>query len=225
MSPQVARHAWSAAAHRRASLTRAEIFGDDEILMPKTELEDARTAVPGMVGFDYEAGGFLLLSINPAGGRDGAESRLSDRAMYSAFRTFAQSGALADFEHVNEIVGREMPTWTVYRQHTKPILDALTVKVRHIAYVNVVPFRTRGDQGAKIPSKYVYQSVDLGLHAQLVALSPKLIVALDRHSERVANLLRAQTKDPWHVVYYTRKRDAHADRRATLSILESWRRP
>ncbi len=100
-------HAWQA----RARTWRQAVFGDSATLMPTKNREDARSAAPGMVGREWRPGGVLLLSVNPAGGKDAFSPTAADRAMYKTFRELAEASdeaVLDAFEAVNEMFRWEM---------------------------------------------------------------------------------------------------------------------
>jgi hypothetical protein len=201
------------------------IFGVSDVLMPVSETVDAATAAPGLVGPQYKPGGVLFLSVNPAGGKDDRVSSPDDRRMYAACRALAGASDEAlgqTFDELNRLILTQMPGWRVFNQHTSPVLGALGVGLEQIAYVYVVPFRTRGDQGAKIPSEAIDRAYVVGLADQLSALDPRVIIAIDRHSEHVAHRFSASRSMPPEVRYYTRKRDAHAERAAILAELRIW---
>lgn len=219
---------WTAiarSARARAATTRSSIFGSADVLMPISETVDAATAAPGFIGPNYGPGGVLILSINPAGGKDNRVSGPDDKRMYAAFRTLAAASdelLVPAFHDLNRLILAQMPGWRVFNQHTSPVLDALDVRLEQVAYVYVVPFRTRDDQGAKIPSDVVDRAYRTGLADQLSVLNPGVIIAIDRHSERVARQFSASKAKPPEVRYYTRKRDAHAERAAILADLRLW---
>lgn len=213
------------AVRKRAQLTRSEIFGASDSLMPVSEVQDASTAAPGMIGTRYSKGNLVLLSINPAGGKDDSTSSISDREMYAGYRALGSSSD-ADlnqaFATFNAYVARQMPSWRVYKQHTNRILEALDLELDEIAYLYVVPFRTRADDGARIPVNVVDRAYDAGLDHMLALLSPKVLVAIDRHSERCAIRYSEQSDQPSKVWYYTRKRDAHTERAELLDAMRRW---
>lgn len=201
----------------RASVTRRYIFGKLDPLRPIAKSDDTDTAAPGMVGQAYIPGGVVLLSINPAGGKDDAASTVADREMYSKFRNLRDSN-LADvpsaFEAVNEAWQDEMPKWKIYKQRSADILEALAVSLDQIAYVYVVPFRTRGDDAGKIKPDMVDRGYE-GLERQLRALEPGCIVAMDRKAEDCARRFTGNANS-CRVWYYPGKRDDHVGRKEVL---------
>lgn len=212
----------------RASVTRRNIFGNLDPLCPIAESYDANTVAPGMVGPAYIPGGVVLLSINPAGGKDNAAPSEADREMYLKFRNLRDSNlddVPSAFEAVNEVWKKQMPNWTIYRQHIAKILAALAVSLDQIAYVYVVPFRIRGDDAGKIKPDIVDRGYVKGLERQLQALAPGCIVALDRKAEHCAHRFADSARIPARVWYYTRKRDAHGDREKLLREMAASRVP
>lgn len=203
---------------RRARLERAAVIGVPDNLMPPVERRDAATASPGMAGPLYAPGNTVILSVNPAGGRDTYVASDADKAMYAAFRRLRDAGEadlVGAFEAANAALLGQMPGWTVYRQHTSRVLSALGIGLAQIGYVYVVPFRTKGDRAAVITADIEARAWETGLAEQLGVMAPSRIVALDRASERCARRYAADhTVKVW---YWTRKRDAHARRDETYA--------
>jgi len=226
MSVHGDRLAFAQAWQSRSRNKRQAVFGDSVALMPNKNREDARTAAPGMVGRDYRSGGVLLLSVNPAGGKDTYTPSAPDIAMYDSFRALAAASAaevLLAFEAVNEIFQCEMPRWTVYRQHIAPVLSALGISISDMAYAYVVPFRIQDDVAAAINPAIAENAWRSGFAAQVLALEPGTIIAIDRKAEACARRYAATAKRPVNVWYYTRKRDAHAERREILAAMTAAR--
>jgi hypothetical protein len=208
---------------RRAQISRGEIFGPKDPLLPTVEVADAETAAPGMVGSCYQPGGPVLLSVYPAGGKNDYTASPEDRLMYESFRQLARSAdaeLMSAFERVNRRFSREMPGWNFYR-HVGPIPESIGRGLDQIAYAYVVPFRIRGDEVARISC----QAVERGgssLEPQLWALRPGYIVAMGRGAELCARRFADGSSTPISVCYYPLKRDAHAERAASLSEMRSW---
>lgn len=222
---QPASSAFARAARRRATTTRQMIFGMPDVLMPVSEPVDAITAAPGLVGSHYRSGGVLILSVNPAGGKDDRVSSSDDHFMYAAFRELASASDAeleSKFKILNQIIVEQMPSWGVYKRYTAPILKALDLELAEIAYIYAVPFRTRGDHGAKIAPEIVDRAYDTGLGQQLSVLAPSMIIPIDRHSERMTHRYVASCETPPEFQYFTRQRSDHTGRRATLAKLSAW---
>ena len=210
----------------RSSISREHIFGPDDSLRPISNQSDVDTAAVGAMGENYIAGGLALLSVNPAGGKDDAVASKSDKEMYQLFRSLRDAtptDVALRLRQASDVVFRQMPGWTVYNQHIAPILDALARNRHDIAYIYVVPFRTRGDKAALIKPAMVDNAWREGLELQLASLKPGTIVTIDRISESIANRYAEMADHPVVVWYYTRKRDAHAERRETLKKMAELR--
>lgn len=206
-------------------ITREDIFGPDDELLPlypgrNGELaQQARIPAVGMVGPNFH-GTLAILSVNGAGGKAGHQSIPSSDRMYARIRELqeAEPGplTLGAFEALNAAVMGSMPDWGVTQQHTKKILGSAKHKLDEVAYLYVVPFRTKDDAGSKMPSPYLDAGYTKHLVHQLRALRPALIIAIDRPSEKAAHRFRAESPVT-EVIYYTRKRDAHDERKKTLA--------
>jgi hypothetical protein len=176
-----------------------------------------------MVGPQYR-GTLAILSVNGAGGKDNARALPSSDQMYGALLNLraAEPGAaaLAAFEALNQAVIASIPDWGVTKQHINNILDTAQLSLADIAYLYLVPFRTRGDTGSTMPRQYLEAGYDRHLVQQLRVVAPKIIIAIDRPSKQAA--LRYTLEAPHtEVIYYTRKRDAHAERKETLTGIRS----
>jgi len=209
--------------YSRATIKRSDIFGPEDSLRPTTNSIDADTPAVGMVGKNYRPRQIVLLSINPAGGKDDSISSHADKAMYQSFRNLqTDQSDLQKFEEANALFSKQMPTWRVFGQHTGPILKALGQTVDQIAYLYVVPFRTRGDDASKIKSWMMESSWKTGLLDQLSVINPSCIVALDRKAEEYALRYASESTESVHIWYYTRKRDAHGERKQILEAMANW---
>lgn len=217
---------------KSAAITRSDIFGSDDSLRPVYTAQSALAeqidvAAVGMVGKRYSPGGVSLLSVNPAGGSAHSTTNAASDEMYEAFRAMRSARtaieAMACFDRVEPAVAASMPYWRITTQYVNSILGALGKRVEDIAYLYLVPFRTAGDAGSKMPSSYCDASYRLHLEPQLDLLQPALIVCVDRPSEAAARKWVAESGNGTRceVFYFTRKRDAHAERRALLDELRA----
>lgn len=225
---QAIAHLW----RESAQITRADIFGAGDSLRPVYTSESALSeqidvAAVGMVGKGYSPGSVSLLSVNPAGGSANASTNTASDEMYEAFRAMRRARstmeAAACLDRVEKAVTASMPHWPITTQYVNPILDALGKHVEEIAYLYLVPFRTAGDSGSKMPRAYCDAGYRLHLQPQLDLLQPGFIVCLDRPSEAAARKWAAESGNNTRckVFYFTRKRDAHAERRALLDELRA----
>ena len=168
-----------------ARLTRTDIFGPEDLLRPTYatpgNLErQIDIAAVGMVGADYKPGGLAFLSINPAGGSERSRTDpLSDR-MYHAFEGLRHTTAGAEataFDQANTAVIASMPNWGSMGRYLEKIRDAMKWNYDDIAYLYVVPFRTRSDRGSAMANNprgrgYIEHGYRKHLKAQLALLSP-----------------------------------------------------
>jgi len=209
--------------HKVAQLRRENLFRDDR-LMPITHREDANTAAPGWVGHDYQPGSIVLLGINPGGGGDAYRGNPTDRALYGRLRAFRDASPQdleAAFTRLNESWLSIQQTHSLWRV-ISAALDATGLRSSQVAFLNMLPFRTREDKTA--PSAVMANAWRLAAQPQIRALAPKAIVtlgfkaadALDRLANtgsvpRVFRLKRARGD--------TRITD---EARATLAELHDW---
>jgi hypothetical protein len=160
-------------------VSRDAVFDDDR-LMPVVAVEHARMAAPGWVGANWRAGGTVLMAINPGGGGDAYKRNPTDDQLYGCISTFRE--ASPDLRA--QAFARMSETWiALQRTHNiRRVVDPLLAAVRstHLeaAFLNVLPFRTRGDRPAR--SGELRRAWDLATSGQLAALAPKRVVALGR---------------------------------------------
>ncbi|MEZ4563644.1 MAG: hypothetical protein R2853_13005 [Thermomicrobiales bacterium] len=208
-----------------AQITRQDIFGSEDKLLPvypasAHELAlQAQLPAVGMVGPDY-SGSLVILSVNGAGGKFDHRSHPSSDRMYDRIGALKASThgptALEAFEALNNSIRASMPDWSIYQRHTSKILQAARHELADIAYLYVVPFRTKNDEGYKILRRYREAAYSSHLIHQLQALEPKTIIAIDRSSEQAALQFKADHPDT-NLIYYTRQRDAHDEQKRTLT--------
>lgn len=218
---------------RDARLTRGDIFGPDDPLRPVYENRgnldwQIDVAAAGMVGTGYRPGGLAILSINPAGGSSTSRTDfLSDR-MYEGFKhlRIAAKGrhALAAFEESNKAFITSMQSWGSMTRYLEQIRKAMSWDYEDIAYLYVVPFRTRGDNGSQMERtirgrNHIEKGYENHLKGQLDLLSPGLLVAMDKPSNSIGQKYREGADPNMEVVYFPRKRDAHSERNEVLQEL------
>lgn len=218
--------------HERAQIRRPDIFGADDPLRPEYAtngviLSQVDTPALGTVGDKYKRGGMAFVSVNPAGGKSDSTSTEADALLYQAFARM-RDAADADYQALafQELVrhfSSSIPEWTIWRQYIRPILSALDLDFNEVCYLYLVPFRTKKDSGSTMHKKYTVAGYEMHLKHQLDLLMPSLIVAVDRPSERHCEQWGKQRPETTKVFYFTRKRDAHAERRALLVELEKYR--
>jgi hypothetical protein len=183
--------------NRNASVGRHEIFGVDD-QMPANLQDDAGTMFAGYVGAGYRQGGVVLLAVNPGGGGDAYSRRTpEDERFYPLLKEFRDGPATeveANFRRINVEFASILPRWNLWRI-LKPTLDAAGVGLDDIAYLNAVPYRTRGDAAPKAHAKDAAWRLVTG--PTLEVLRPRLLIALGKKAgDIMARLYRgpAQTE-------------------------------
>lgn len=180
---------------RNARVGRHEIFGSDDPI-PLNLQEDARTMFAGYVGPGYRPGGVVLLAVNPGGGGDAYARRTPEDERFfpllKAFRDCGEEEAEALFARINEEFASVLPRWNLWRI-LKPTLDAAGVGLSEVAYLNAVPYRTRGDAMPKAHARDAAWRLVTG--PTLEALRPGLLVALGKKAgDIMARLHRGEAR-------------------------------
>ena len=167
------------AFHNTAALSRADLFPDGK-LRPITAISDAEIAAPGWVGSDWKSG-TLLVAINPGGGGDKYRRNPTDDELYATFRAFR---AAQDFNERAKSLDKLSRTYMRVQQGhniwriVRPISEATGECIDELAFINILPFRTREDC---LPSRPVMQnSWSKSAERQIRALKPTRIIALGR---------------------------------------------
>ncbi len=210
-----------------AQLRRTDIFGPADELRPEYERRNLQWQVDiptfGMVGANYGRGGFIILSVNPAGGKRSLESRYLDDLVYERFRDLRNlkpnMAPQEAFEAANRAYRSAMcqPHWTITRKHYKKILPAVGKRLDDVSFLQVVPFRTRDDEGSSMNGRYVESGYEKNAEKQLVLLAPRVIIAMDRPSQDVARRYSTEHSPETTVCYWTRRRNvSDADRLDSL---------
>ena len=206
--------------HARAKLTRYEIFlAFDTALRPVAASSQADICVPGMVGRNYLRGGIAIVSVNPAGGTDTFVPTAGDAILYRACKRVGDTTDVEDFETMINAYIDGMPYWGPQWRIISSILQATGRTLPQIAYPYLVPFRTRGDAGSKLPQAVLDNGYRMGFATALHALNPAFLIAVDRPSESACGRAVAEHQLDCQVIYLTRKRDAHDERTRTLKRL------
>ena len=208
-----------------ANLTRKEIFGEEDDLRPKYKFSavdwEAGVTAVGMVGNNYTPHGLVILSVNPAGGKCEYKPKPEAKRLYKRLKRFRDSrNTLGDFEKLNRAFIKDFDNWRITNHHYRRILRSTGKTTKDIAFVHVVPFRTRGDSGSSMSKRYLDNGYAKHLSRQLALLSPKHIIAMDRPSERAALRFKEESRSKVRVIYYNRGYHAAADRKKTLKRLE-----
>lgn len=214
--------------HKSAQITRSDIFGVEDALRPQYQssgpkISQIDVAALGYVGPRLRDPPVSFVSVNPAGAKGDPSSTEVDDRLYSSFekvREACSNGSRVEaFDRMNERFSASIPTWTIWRQYIEPILHALRLDFEETCYLYLVPFRTEGDAGSRLKDSYTRAAYERSLKPQLDALQPGLIIAVDRPSERYCREWSEGGTGKCDVFYYTRKRDAHSERRRLLAEL------
>lgn len=130
------------------------------------------------------------MGINPGGGGDAYQRTPEDARLYPLLAKFRKSEAEAveTFEAINRECLAVIPTWNLFRI-VKPTLDALGIEFAACAYLNAVPYRTRGDRTPSVSvkracwDKILAPTIKLLAPAQIVALGMKAGDVVERFYE------------------------------------------
>jgi hypothetical protein len=178
--------------HRLTSVSRADVFGAAEsLLRPMNLPADSETMFAGYVGPAYaEECGLLFLAINPGGGGDTYVSRTAeDEIFYPLLLNFkaAESHLIADgFERINVAFATIVKGWNLWRI-LGPTLQASGRELSEIAYMNVVPYRTRQDKMPSVSARRTaWEKIVLPTIAQI---RPRAIVTLGKKAGSVVDSL------------------------------------
>ena len=210
--------------HKCAQIRRKDIFGLEDALRPNYRLRSLQwqvdVAAVGFVGNDYQPGGVAMLSVNPAGGRDDLEPNPASDGMYEsllAFRDSKPNGLRSAFGRSHDAFSRSFPNWTITRSHYRKILEELGREIDELAFLYVVPFRTRGDKGSTMKERFLANGYERHLKRQMALLTPGTVVAMDRPSEDAAKRYKREQAPETKVCYWTRQRNVpDAERRTAL---------
>lgn len=130
-----------------AQLKRSDVF-QGSVKRPISAQAHADVAVPGWLGPKWVAGSDLLVGVNPGGGSDSYRINPTDNALYDATKQFALtepgSSAATELSNLTEVY--------LHCQTTHQIRHLISAILLHTgktheesAFINIVPFRTRGN--------------------------------------------------------------------------------
>ncbi|AVA13731.1 MAG: hypothetical protein WA935_14845 [Sphingopyxis granuli] len=187
---------------RIARLKRQEVF-DDERLMPQTSVDDAMQAAPGWVGSSWD-GGTLLVGINPGGGGDNYRGNPSDKALYDACRRLKEARSVSDQKEamgaLSSLWMQTQRTHNIWRIISK-IIDATGERESDIAFMNILPFRTRQDvQPRRGEIGRVWR---MTTQPAISALRPARIIALGAKAYKVLDA-QLSTRS-WQIIEFKRR--------------------
>lgn len=183
--------------HAVAQLSPEDIFGAGSPLIAINQPEDGRIASTGWVGKRYQDTRIVFMGVNPGGGTSSYISpRPDDVHLYRLLRSFKNANK---DEEIHESFGTLCEEWiNLQRKHNiwriiSPLLDALKINAEHIAYLNLVPFRTRED---KSPDRHSYMRAwKLASGKQIDALKPRKLILLGKKVTDAFTKLDAQAKE------------------------------
>lgn len=184
--------------HENVQVGRAEIFGPHEPrMLPIAEPEDAKVMFPGYVGLDYEPGGVVLVAINPAGGTDRFRATPGDRVLIPQLRRLRDARTDTDrlkaFEEANRLFLQVVPEWNIWTNVALPVLRTLKVEPSRVAYLNLVPYRTR--KNTMPPAEARTRAWTRVTKPTLDLLAPGRIVTLGKKVDGPFSRLYAGTAD------------------------------
>ncbi len=145
----------------------------------------------GYVGRNYIPGqGILFLAINPGGGGDAYDQRIpEDEIFYPlliAFKEARGANVLPACEAINKAFVPIVKNWNLWRI-LGPTLDAASVSLEQVAYMNVVPYRTRENKMPPVAARR--KSWAQTVEPTLELLKPKAIITLGKKAGSVVDTL------------------------------------
>lgn len=180
--------------HAVSNVSRSEIFGvADSRCMPINLHADATTMFAGYVGPRFTSGrGLLFLAINPGGGGDAYTTRTHEDAhehavfypLLEGLRTAALGAILTAFEQVNDAFPSIVKAWNIWKI-LGPTLTASCRSLDQVAYMNIVPYRTRGD--GMPPANARRCAWTMLIQPTLEILQPRAIVTLGKKAGSVVD--------------------------------------
>ncbi len=178
--------------HALATITREQIFGAAEpACRPLNLYHDVITMFAGYVGPNFVSGrGLLLLAINPGGGGDAYTCRIpEDEVFYpllAQLKTAKPLEVVKCFERTNEAFARIVQGWNLWRI-LEPTLRAAGTRIEDVAYMNVVPYRTRGDKMPPIAARR--SAWNLIIDPTIRILAPQAMITLGKKAGSVVQAL------------------------------------
>ena len=121
----------------------------------------------------------LLIAINPGGGDDSGLTPIDDIfcSLLRQFRNAAPEQVLECWERVNAASLPTFRTWNLWKI-IKPTLEAVNRPFDHVAFVNAVPYRTRGNKMPPVRARTL--AWDLLAEPTIDLPAPREIIALGR---------------------------------------------
>lgn len=164
------------------NVSRMQVFGHlNEKYLPVNLPDDSEVMFAGYVGSRYRPGGCVVFAINPGGGGDAYTKRIpEDEIFYPTLYALKEAGPAEvedSFELVNSTFEPIVQRWNLWRI-LGPTIEAAGYDLNQVAYLNAVPYRTRGDK--KPPVHAQREGWNLVTRPNLDMLKPNKIVALGK---------------------------------------------
>jgi hypothetical protein len=207
--------------HSLAQIEREDLHLGDEKYLPLYLQDDARVMTIGYVGKNYERGkGIMLLGINPGGGgvKFASGRSAEDKLFYPNLYEFKATGSLESLAQINKAYTQVLPLWNLWRI-LGPTIEAAGRTFDEIAYMNVVPYRTRDDKTPPVATQR--QSWTHIVEPTLELLQPNAMVSLGMKAGKVVQ--RFHTGDQRHYCVQRTIGDSWVCEQA-LSTFEDMRR-
>ena len=175
-------------------ISRKEFFGAaDEDCAPMHLLADAATMFVGYVGPQYRLGvSPILLAVNPGGGGDAYMTRTAaDELFYpllEKFRAAERGEVVKSFERINAAFAAIVKGWNLWRI-LQPTLEAAHVSIQDVAFMNIVPYRTRNDRMPRVAAARTAWTRIIG--PSLDVLAPSAVVAMGKKAGNLVDRLHS----------------------------------
>lgn len=166
-----------------ARLTRDEIFFEPQ-KNPISAIPHSKIAAPGWVGSNWEVGFDLFVGINPGGGSDAYKINSSDNTLYHSFERFRQAlpqDADERFREMSLLYLKAQQSYKLARL-LDAVLEATGRAYAQSAFINLVPFRTRGNAEPSGAEKR--RAWFAGVEREVQELRPRRLFALGQKAAR-----------------------------------------
>lgn len=177
--------------HAAAQVSRQQLYGVEiDSQLPQYLRADARVPFLGFCGPMFGPGRPVLLAINPGGGGDAYQTRTpQDEDLIPLIEAFVAANGMeleSSFNRMTRSYMAMTQTWNLWRI-LRPTLDACGVGVEEVCYINIFPYRTRGDVR---PSAASLRRAWSDITSPLLAdLNPSKLIALGKKAGGVAQSL------------------------------------
>lgn len=136
-----------------------------------------RLAQPGYVGERYRPGGLVFVSMNPGAGPQGGMSA-DDQRQYGALEHLRDADDLtvsARFDELTDALAEIMPSWKIWQNFVRPVLEGTGQDWSEVAYVNLLKWRTVSSSGL---ARLYALSWDHHTREQIERLEPSRVIAI-----------------------------------------------